>query len=283
MTAARARVARRVTLAQIEGIEARLAALRTLDARRQVTALRGLGEVDRLAVWCALADGERRAMMLAVSAVPEECGPEMRSGPAQARLVPFQPVIKMVDAKGVECAVEVGYRGRSAARVADVFDLMHARQTKAHREAHGVLFNPSQIAIARIYRALVEDVSRGNMRNVNLEGAGGGGCDDGALAAFTDRRAQVEAMRRRVGVGDAMPLRRVRPSDRGQRVAIARLALVDQVCVGQMTLSEVLERAGWVANGQHRCALRAELQECLDRMQGYPARCGVRRWMHKGS
>lgn len=272
MTQAQAKAARRVTLAQIDGIEARLAALRTIEARRQVSALRGLGDADRLALWRALTDAERRAMILSLSEVPEACGPAMRSGPAQARLVPFQPVITMVDAKGNECAVEVGYRGRSAARVADVFDLMHARQTKAHRDAHGVLFNASQIAIARIYRALVEDVSRGNMRNVNLEGAGGGGCDDGALAAFTDRRAQVDAMRRRVGLGDAMPLRRVRPSCRGRRVAISHLTLVDQVCVGQMTLSQVLERAGWVADGKHRCALRGELQECLDRMQGYAPR-----------
>lgn len=273
MTQAQAKAGRRVTLSQISGVKARLVALRTLEPRRRVAALRGLAEADRLALWTALAEAERRDMLASMSAVPEECGPMMRSGPAQSRLIPFQPIVVIVDAQGVEQAVPLGYRGRSAARVEDVFDRMHNRQTAAHREVHGPLFNPSQVAIARTYRALVEDVSRGNMRGVDLEGAGGGGgSDDGFLAAFMDRKAQIDAMLRRIGPGFAMPLRRVRPSHRGRRAAITHRTLVDQVCIGQMDLTDVLRRAGWAPKGDLRHALRCELQECLDRMQGYPAR-----------
>lgn len=222
------------------------------------------------AVKVQLTEAERVAAMLARSAPPEVCGPEMRSGPGRAPLIPFYPVVVMVDAKGQEQAIELGYRGRAAARVADVFDLMVARQTVAHRRAHGVLFNPSQVAIGRLYRDLVEEVERGNMRGVNLDGVGGGGGDDGFLARYTDRRAQVAAMRRRVGDGLALEVVRGRASG---RASIARRVLVDQVCIGQMTLSAVLRAAGWAAKGDLRNILRGELQECLDRMQGYPAKC----------
>lgn len=223
----------------------------------------------------ASAEAEAIRKIKARATPPEVCGPELPVAPAQGRLIPFHPVVVMIDAKGQEQAIEMGYRGRAAARVADVFDHMLARQSQAHREAHGPLFTPSQVAIGRLYRAMVEDRARGNLRGVDLMGSGGGGGDhDGWLAAFTDVGAQLAAMRRRVGSGDALPLRRVRPSRRGRRVAIPRLALVDQVCVGQMTLSDVLERAGWGAKGDLRHALRCELQECLDRMQGYPPRSG---------
>lgn len=221
----------------------------------------------------AAAEAEALRKIKARATPPEVCGPELAVAPAQGRLIPFQPVVLMIDAKGQEQAIEMGYRGRAAAHVEDVFDRMHARQTAAHREAHGLLFNPAQVAIARLYRALVEDLARGNLRGTNLMSSGGGGGDhDGWLVAIADRRAQVEAMRRRVGDGYALPMRRVRPSRRGRRVAIRHLDLVDQVCVGQMMISDVLARAGWGAKGELRHALRCELQECLDRMQGYPAR-----------
>lgn len=216
-------------------------------------------------------ESERIELLKARAKVPVECGDEMRTGPGQAPLIPFYPVVVMVDAKGREQAVELGYRGRAAARVADVFDLMLARQSRAHFEAHGPLFDPGQLAIARLYRALVEDVSRGNMRGTNLMSSGGGGLgnDDGFLASFTDRQRQIAAMRRRVGPLEALSVQR---GGQGGRVAITCLDLVDRVCVGQLTLSQVLRGAGWASDGKHRAILRAALQESLDRMQGYPGR-----------
>jgi hypothetical protein len=214
-----------------------------------------------------MTEADRIAAMIARGTPPEICGPEMPVAPGRAPLIAFHPVVVMVDAKGQEQAIELGYRGRAAARVADVFDLMLARQRPPHRQAHGPLFDPGQIAIARLYRDLVEEVARGNMRGVNLNGAGGGGgSDDGFLARYTDRRAQVAAMRRRVGDGVALAVQR---GGAKGRMPIARLALVDQVCVGQMTLSAVLRRAGWAAKGDLRDALRAELAACFDAMAGY--------------
>lgn len=224
----------------------------------------------------ATAEAEALRRIRARGTPPEECGPELPVAPAQGRLIPFQPVVLMIDAKGKEQAIELGYRGRAAARVADVFDQMIARQTQAHRDAHGPLFNPAQIAIARLYRALVEDLACGTMRGSSFDGSGGGSGDHtGWLVSHADRSAQVAAMHRRIGTGEALPLRRVRPSQRGRRVVITHRALVDQVCLGQMTLSDVLIRAGWAPKGDLRHALRCELQECLDRMQGYAPRSGA--------
>lgn len=215
-----------------------------------------------------MTEADRIAAMIARGTPPEICGPEMPVAPGRPRLIPFHPVVVMVDAKGREQAIELGYRGRAAARVADVFDTMLRRQRPAHRAAHGPIFDPGQIAMARLYRDLVEEVARGNMRGVNLNSAGGGGgTDDGFLARYTDRRAQIAAMRRRVGAGVALAVQRGGPKG---RVPITRLTLLDQVCVGQMTLSAVLERAGWAPKGALRDGLRAELALGLDAMAGYP-------------
>jgi len=200
---------------------------------------------------------------------PPECGPELVVAPGQAPLIAFYPVVVMVDAKGQEQAIELGYRGRAAARVADVFDLMLSRQRPSHRARHGAVFSPGQVAIARLYRTLFEDIARGNMRGTNLLSAGGGsrGNDDGFLARFSDKRAELAAMRRRVGDGVALAVTRG-----GGRADILRRDLVDQVCVAQLTLSQVLARAGWAADRHGRAVLRDALCDSLDAMQGFGGR-----------
>jgi hypothetical protein len=257
----------------VERLQKYLDRLDQLPPARWLSAMRGLGDDERVALWDFMGEARRQSVIAARAAVPEECGPEMRSGPAQGRLVPFMPRGVMVDAKGDEQRVDLVYRGRSAARIEDVFDRMLARQPKADREAHGPAFDPGQVAIARHYRNLAESIAGSDMRGVDLNGLGGGGSGDrGVSAVMVDRLAEMRALQRRIGGGYALSLRRVRPSERGARRAVSHLDLVEQVCVGQMTVTAVLGRANWAVRGEAVKRLRVELCGCLDRMNGYMPR-----------
>ena len=61
----------------------------------------------------------------------------------------------------------------------------------------------------------------------------------------------------------------VRPSARGSRVTITDRAVVDMVCLRDMTLDAVLGAHGWSVCREYRQALLATLVGALDRMQGY--------------
>lgn len=217
------------------------------------------------------ADRQLRAALIAHGTPPAECGPEVPIAPARGPLEPFMPTAVMVDAKGEERQIETGYRGRSAGRVRDVFDHMMARQSKKDLAANGPLFSPGQIATARDYAALTERLASSGVRGISLEvmaqrGAGG---DGGFIDAVIDDANRLRAMHRRIGDGVAMPIRRVRVSRRGRRVAIRSRALVDRVCLAQMTVSEVLAEFGWTKDGRLVRLMVRELAACLDRMQGY--------------
>ncbi|MFN3315075.1 MAG: hypothetical protein ACK46Q_16680, partial [Hyphomonas sp.] len=92
---------------------------------------------------------------------------------------------------------------------------------------------------------------------------------------WMDRRlefsAEVEGLRRRIGSGVAMSVRRVRPSARGARAArpITDLALVDAVCLKGRGLADILIFHGWSVKGSHRDALSEALCGALNRMIGY--------------
>lgn len=93
------------------------------------------------------------------------------------------------------------------------------------------------------------------------------------MDALLRDREEIDRLRRRIGTGVAMEVRRVRPSERGTRVAIADRRLVDMVCLEDMHLADVLQVSGWVpagqrASGKHIKALQAVLGAALDRMTG---------------
>jgi hypothetical protein len=78
----------------------------------------------------------------------------------------------------------------------------------------------------------------------------------------------LRVLQRRIGDGLAKEVRRVRPGGR-KRVAIRDRDLVDRVCLGGQTMSDVLEGCGWGDNQNTREALRASLCKALDRMRGF--------------
>ncbi len=157
---------------------------------------------------------------------------------------------------------------------ADVFDLMLAQAVRRHGDSVGPVVMPfswGQIAIARHYRALVERHDGGGVKCSSLDGGRAGGSGGDFMDAHLAVGREIDGLRRRIGAGSALVLRRVRPSDRGSRASITDRALVDLVCLAGMTLDGVLARHGWSVEGRYRAALRVALAGALDRMQGYGA------------
>lgn len=219
-----------------------------------------------------LTEAERMARVRARGAVPAECGPEIPNAPARGKVRIFDPVAFYPKGESDFEARPAGFAGRKALMRADVFDRACASAERARKPAP---LSPSQIAMGRMYRDLVELHSAGGVRCSSLESMGGGGSGSGS--DFMDARLalveRIEAIRRRIPSGDALVVRRVRPSSRGTRGTIQTRRLVDMVCLDDRSLSEVLAAHGWAKKGDHIEALRVALCDALERMAGPVFRC----------
>lgn len=220
-------------------------------------------------------EAERRRVERLASAAtpPDECDPDIVPAPARGHCV-LVPHIAMVpngtDAHGEQSwtPAPTGYGHRSSVRQMDVFDRMALAATRARRPAP---LTPGQIAVARRYRDLVERHDAGGIRCSDLDRATGPGAGSDFMDAYLAAVREIESIRRRIGGGASLAIRRIRPSTRGgpARRAILDRALVDMVCLGDRTLSEVLRGHGWQVDGRHRAALTEALSGALDRMIGY--------------
>lgn len=212
-------------------------------------------------------EADRIAEVMARGAVPEACGPEIPLAPARGPMKTFRPIELVPGTVGV--ARDTGHweRGedsrRRGARIMDVFDRMTGPNA----------LTPAQIQIGRDYRDLAERHEAGGMKCASLEAAGRGSGGQGGefIDAFVIEGRRLEALRRRIGTGVAMSVRRIRPSSRGAAAKglITDRDLVDRVCRGDLDLGQVLKVYGWAAKGTARAALRKALAAALDRMQGY--------------
>ena len=130
-------------------------------------------------------------------------------------------------------------------------------------------FSPSQIAVSEDYRALVERHEAGLCKGSSFE-AGRSGSGNGGLAidTYIQEARWLDELRRRIGDGVTMQVRRHLDRDNARRAIPVRV-LVDMVLVQGKTLSDVLSTHGWQAKGETRKMLRLELCAALDRMQGY--------------
>jgi hypothetical protein len=214
---------------------------------------------------------DRIALIKAAAQPPAECGPTIIAAPARGPGVAFQPLEMRPKGEEDWQAVPVGYGGRSAVRAADVFDRMIA---SAERAGRAWPLTPGQIAVGRRYRDLVEWRAAGAIKCSAIDGRQAGSGERDFMDAYLSVGRELAGMKRRMGNGIAMQVRRVRPSARGngQRGPICDRALVDMVCLQQMLLTEVLRRHGWSTKGPHRDALREALSASLDRMIGYGVR-----------
>lgn len=216
------------------------------------------------------AEDARVAEMRAVAQPPERCGSDMIGQPGAGARVAFSPMGLIPDGRDGWKREHVGWRGRDAARAADAFDRMQAAEDRAARR-HGreaaVLFTMDELGAGRRYAALVERHDAAGVRCSSIEAQRGRGAGDGGyMDALIDEGRQIQRLRRAVGDDMAMGLRRIRPSVRGTRSGITDRALVDGVCVGGLTVSEVLERHGWATSHRLREAARAALKAALHRM-----------------
>ncbi|SDL36817.1 hypothetical protein SAMN04487971_109133 [Paracoccus chinensis] len=213
------------------------------------------------------------ARLVSGATVPAQCGGRIIPAPGRG---PFrvEPQAEMVpngtDARGQDkwAEKEGGFAGWNPVRQMDVFDLMEA---SARRRDEDVPFTPAQVAVARHYRALVERHDAGGIKCSALDGRTSGGTGRDFMDAYLSEGREIDAIRRRIGTGAAMVVRRIRPSARGEaaRATILDRALVDMVCLGDRSLSDVLRAHGWAAKGQTRDALREALSAALDRMIGH--------------
>lgn len=225
-------------------------------------------------------EAARMAAMMRAATPPAECGGDIPVAPARGA---FRVVTPLELVPGSEARVrQSGYRGpgeaapRAGVVLADVFDRM-ARD--AARAGAPEPFSAGQVAAARRYRDLVERHEAGGVKCSSLEARAGGSSRGGDVAdARLIEGREIEAMRRRVGTGVALAVRRLRPSARGGASTgiITDRALVDAVCLQGLSLSAVLRAHGWSCYGGHREALRTALAGALDRMQGYPLRSPTR-------
>ena len=226
------------------------------------------GSGSNAAVCPMAAEALRLRAAQAAAAIPATCGPDIAPSPARGGFVLVRNVeLLPVGTDKVE-AVHRGYGGREAIRRADAFDAMLA--AAARRKQHAPL-TPGQIAIGRRYHDLVELLSADGTKLSSLQASKGG--PDGR--DWMDRRlelsGELDGMRKRIGPGVAMSVRRVRPSARGgnQRGAITDRILVDLVCLHGKALADVLRSQGWQVDGRNRKAVSDALSATLDRMIGY--------------
>ena len=217
----------------------------------------------------------RLAEVRALGFVPAEVGPEIPTAPARG---PVRMVDMMASYPKGDDGFEVkpaGFLGRKTLRLADSFDVMAA---KAARHKKPAPFTPAQVAMGRFYRDLVERHESAGVKCSSLESLsqrGGGGRGSDYIDAVLRDRDQISALRKRIGVGSAMVVRRIRPSGHGSRISITDQRLVDIVCLEDGTITDVLRKHGWAVNADLVKALNRGLAEVLDRMMGPVHRRGA--------
>lgn len=224
-------------------------------------------------------EAARVAEVKARGEVPAACGPAITEAPARGAFRVFEPMdLYPAGEDGFEVK-PAGYKGRKAMQTADAFDVMAASAVRKKKPSP---FTPGQIAMGRHYRDLLERYESAGVRCSSVEAIRSGGSGQGGefIDAVLRDREEIERLRRRIGDGFAMQVRRVRPSQRNRRKLISDRQLVDAVCIQDRSLSDVLKVFGWVAEGQraqgaHIKVLRKALGDALERMAGPVPRSGI--------
>lgn len=219
-----------------------------------------------------VSESERLAVIRARAMPVEGCGPAIPLAPARGPQVAVVPHVIMPDPKeaGGYKVEQTGWRGFSAAKAADIFDMIAMRAVKRGAKSP---FTKGQVNVARRYRDLVERHEAGGMRCASLEARRSSGPSGGGefMDAFVSEGEAIAWLRARIGNGVAMTVRRVRPSARGGKGAriITDRVLVDSICLEGRSFRDVLDRHGWAQDGKNAARLIVAMATVLDRMQGY--------------
>lgn len=218
----------------------------------------------------AMPEHERLSVVRNAGRAPEACGDAMPIAPARGAGRAVHLLASYPKGDHETEVKPAGHLGRKTVFLLDAIDTMRAQSA---RKGKAFSLTESQIGMARMYATMVADHLAGAVRCTSLEAAGGG--HGGTREGFTDHRLdlsrRIDQLRRRIGVGCALAIRRVRPSKRGDgpsRANIPDRALVDLVCLEGLTISEVLARYGWSIKGETVQAATRALGDALDRMVG---------------
>lgn len=216
-------------------------------------------------------EAERRRMAKVINdaRAPDICGPRIIPAPGRGSAVVAVAQGRLVPSGEKNWAViDTGWAGLRPLRKADAFDLMLDAARRAERAPS---FSPDQVSMARHYRDLVERHDAGGVKCSALDGRVSGGTGRDFMDAYLTEGREIAAIRRRIGTGAALVVRRVRPSARGgvDRRTIDDRTLVDMVCLGDASLSRVLKVHGWVKSTTNLAALIEALCGALNRMIGY--------------
>ena len=217
-------------------------------------------------------EGERIADLKARAARPFGAGSEIVDmAPARGPVAQFQPR-EAVNRGGKTMTVRAGWRGQDALRRADAFDVMEAQAQRRAKvdgklpKGYRPLFTTGQLVAARDYAALSERVSASGVKCSSIEAMGAGSGGQGSwIDAVLQDGAQLAAIKLRVGEVSV-----IAPKNAGGKRAIVWAQdLVDQVCIADQTMNDVLHRFGWSKSTKMRAMLLAGLCEALNRMQGF--------------
>lgn len=219
------------------------------------------------------AERDRLAAIISAASIPDACGPDIVPAPGRGASV-IAPQVTMVpngvDRHGLDKwdAAPTGYGHRASVRAADAFDRMIA---SAMRRKKSCPLTPGQVAMGRRYAALVQRAECDGMKLSSLDGSYGGGDSTGWIDRHLSIAQELTVLRNRIGFSSAMPVRRIRPSARGetQRGPIMDRVLVDMVCLKDCSLDDVLRSHGWKKNARSYDAITQALIAALDRMIGY--------------
>lgn len=205
---------------------------------REARLAQGLGVPDPL-----IAEAIRLKAQRDASVPPSSCGPEIVRAPARGPVTTVAPQVMMSTADGY-APQHGGFQGRDAARAEDAFDRM-ARQSQ--RLGHRPRLSRGEVQVGRVYAALVERYESSGLRCISVEATRVSGSGDvGYVDAVI---ADGQALRRmRAALGDD-PVLEVRRETGRPRLDLRLRDLVDQVCLGGLTVTEVLRARGWSARG----------------------------------
>lgn len=220
---------------------------------------------------------EERARLLNVGTAPDGCSAEIITAPARGQLAAFREGYwHEKDGKGEWR--HVPYRSGCPGQARDIFDTMTDQATRGGGDAP---FTAAQVGAARDYRALFERVQSAGVKcskafDVQMGGQG----DTDFMTAYMRDTERLAMFHDAIGSVIAKDMKRV-GSEKAQRVIITddMLAqadrriitvrtLVDDVCIKEKALSDVLRAHGWAKTGKNVKTLRDALCAALGRMQG---------------
>lgn len=230
--------------------------------------LSNLDRVDR-ADLVAAAEAMRMEAVRAMGEVPSPCGSDIPDAPARGPVRVFDHLASYPKGQDDYEFKPAGHNGRKSMARADAFDVMQAQRDRRTGGKGSKMFTAGQIAIGRQYAALVERHDSAGVKCSSVEaGTGGGGDAGGFMDAVAADGQEIARLRRRIGDGSAVVVRRNRPSARGSRTTITDRRLVDMVCIEGRTLAEVLRAHGWSVDSRLIADLVKALAGALDRMTG---------------